>query len=110
MPMRSRTLTVGLIAISLAALSCQAIAQTASAPTMPKPTCAKPEEFPGRLATDRQRTAWRDTVTVYTECIKKFVAEQKELADLNTKAANSAIEEYNAVIKTASDAVEASKQ
>ncbi|MEP6657790.1 MAG: hypothetical protein ABJC33_11180 [Betaproteobacteria bacterium] len=66
--------------------------------TVPRHNCKKPE-FPGRLASDLQKRVWRKDVDAYSECIKQFAAEQQKNADLLVKAANAAIEEYNAAVK-----------
>ena len=111
MPPLCRTATRVLAATALALLSASALAQTSPPATAaaPKPPCAKPGEYPGRLATDRLRKAWQDEVSAYTACIKKFVADEQGLAELHTKAANEAVDEHNAVVKAAADAMDPNK-
>lgn len=74
-----------------------------------KPSCTKPGEFPGSLATDRQRQTWQKEYTAYSECMKKFIGEQKALAEPYLKAYNSAIDEYNASIKVYNEQIEKAK-
>ena len=71
---------------------------------MPRHSCNKPES-PGRLASDLQRRVWRKDVDAYSECIKQFAAKQQKNADLLVKAANAAIEEYNAAVKEFQDEI-----
>jgi hypothetical protein len=74
-----------------------------------KPNCALPGEFPGSLASDRQRTQWQKEYTGYSDCMKKFINEQKALAEPYLKAYNAAIDEYNAHIKTFNEQIEKAK-
>jgi hypothetical protein len=99
-----------IVAAALAALSSPAFSQADDVANPPKAPCPKPEDFPGRLATDRAKGAWKDTVSAYQDCIKKFVDNQKALADMHTKAANAAVEEHNVVVKKAKDEVDAANQ
>jgi len=71
-----------------------------------KPNCAKPGEFPGTLASDTQRRTWQKDYTSYSECMKKFIAEQKALAEPYLKAYNAAIDEYNENIKVYNEQIE----
>jgi hypothetical protein len=90
------------------ALAAPALAQTA-APSdagVAKHNCSKPDEFPGSLATDRQRQTWQKEYTAYSECMKKFIGEQKALAEPYLKAYNAAIDEYNATIKVFNEQIE----
>jgi hypothetical protein len=93
------------IAVSLLAVfPLAALAQSAPPPAnMPRPACAKPDEFPGRLASDRQLRAWQNDLKTYGDCVKKFVEEQKAASELAIKAANAAAEEFNALVKSATD-------
>jgi hypothetical protein len=110
MPPLCRTATRMLVAIGLAMLSAGALAQTdAATAATPKPPCAKPGEYPGRLGTDRARKAWQDELSAYTACMKKFVAGEQAIIEVHTKAANEAIDEHNAVVKAASDAMDPNK-
>ena len=85
-----------------AAFAAPAFAQApAPPPSMPKPACTKPDEFPGRLATDRARRAWDNEAKAYGDCVRKFVEDQRAISELAIKAANTAIEEYNAMMKAA---------
>ena len=88
-----------------------ALAQTAapSDAAVAKHNCPKPDEFPGTLATDRQRQTWQKEYTAYSDCMKKFIGEQKALAEPYLKAYNAAIDEYNATIKVFNEQIEKAK-
>ena len=92
-------------------LAIPALAQTPSSPdaAVAKPNCTKPDEFPGSLATDRQRQTWQKEYTAYSDCMKKFINEQKALAEPYLKAYNAAIDEYNANIKVFNEQIEKAK-
>jgi hypothetical protein len=91
-------------AVVLAAFAAMSLAQTAPPPAnMPRPACSKPGEFPGRLASDRQIRAWQNELKAYGECVKKFADDQKAISELAIKAGNAAVEEYNAIVKAATD-------
>jgi hypothetical protein len=85
-----------------------AFGQTAAPPdvAVAKPSCTKPGEFPGTLATDRQRQTWQKEYTAYSDCMKKFISEQKALAEPYLKAYNAAIDEYNENIKVLNEQIE----
>ena len=87
------------------------LAQTAapSDSATAKANCTKPGEFPGSLATDRQRQTWQKEYTAYSECMKKFISEQKALAEPYLKAYNAAIDEYNENIKVYNEQIEKAK-
>ena len=93
------------------ALAAPAFAQTAVPSDAPvaKPNCTKPDEFPGTLASDRQRQSWQKEYTAYSDCMKKFISEQKALAEPYLKAYNAAIDEYNANIKVFNEQIEKAK-
>jgi hypothetical protein len=74
-----------------------------------KPSCTKPGEFLGRLATDAQRRNWQKDYTAYSDCMKKFISEQKALAEPYLKAYNAAIDEYNENIKVYNEQIESAK-
>jgi len=90
------------------AFAVPAIAQTTppSEPPVAKHNCTMPGEFPGSLATDRQRQTWQKEYTAYSDCMKKFISEQKALAEPYLKAYNAAIDEYNATIKVFNEQIE----
>ena len=107
-------------AIAFAGLAAQAGAQTtpaapaaaapASSAPIPKPECgAKPGEYPGNLASDNQKRAWQKEYVAYIDCLKKFVEDQQALAEPHVKAANAAINEYNAGVKAYNDEIQKAK-
>ena len=106
-------------AVALAGLAAPAGAQTtpaapaaapASSAPIPKPECgAKPGEYPGNLASDNQKRQWQKEFVAYIDCLKKFVEEQQALADPHVKAANAAINEYNAGVKAYNDEIQKAK-
>ena len=101
------TVIAPLFASVLLALSASpALAQGAAAS---KNTCARPEDYPGRLASDTRRKAWQKSMDEYGNCIKKYAADQRAIADAAVKAGNDAVEEYNAVANRAKEAIEKGK-
>ena len=86
------------LAVSIAAFSLGAIAQTpptaAAAPLVPASTCVKPE-YPGKPASEARVTAFNRDFKVYGECVKKYVDQNKAIAEAATTSANRAIDEYN---------------
>jgi hypothetical protein len=84
-------------AVSIAAFSLGAAAQTpapATPPLVAPSTCVKPE-FSGRLATDANMTTFNRQFNAYGECVKKYVEQNKAIAEAATAAANRAVDEYN---------------
>lgn len=104
-----------LLAASIAAFSLCAVAQTptpAAPPLVAASTCVKPE-FSGRLATDTRMTAFNREFKAYGECVKKYVEQNKAIAEAATAAANRAVDEYNtytADIKAKIEAENSSRQ
>jgi hypothetical protein len=78
-------------------------------PNVPKHACVKAGEFPGGLASDMQRRAWQKEVTAYADCLKRFIADQKALADPHLKAFNAAVDEYNESVRKYNEMVEQSR-
>ena len=105
-----------LLALSIAAFSLDVAAQTpppaAAASLVPPNTCVKPE-FSGRLAIDPNMTAFNRNFKAYGECVKKYVDQNKAIAEAATAAANRVVDEYNtytAEIKTKIEAENNSRQ
>jgi hypothetical protein len=92
------------LAAALPALG-QTPAPTAAAPAAPsaappaKHNCGAKPEHPGRLASDNMKRAWQRDANAYLECVKKFANEQQQIAQDYIKAANAAVDEYNASVK-----------
>ena len=87
-----------LFALLIAAFSLGAAAQTPAPTTAATPvaqnTCVKPE-YPGRPASEARVTAFNRDFKAYGECVKKYVDQNKAIADAATASANRAIDEYN---------------
>ena len=87
--------------LALAAATCLAsslaIAQNPTA--APKHACEKPE-VPSKFAMerDKDRTAFQRKLKDFETCVKAFIAERQEVITANNKAANAAIDEYNALV------------
>ena len=116
----SHRVALAIAAIAFAGMAAQAGAQTtpaapaaaapASSAPIPKPECgAKPGEYPGNLASDNQKRAWQKEYVAYIDCLKKFVEDQQALAEPHVKAANAAINEYNAGVKAYNDEIQKAK-
>ncbi|MFI4925791.1 MAG: hypothetical protein ACHQJ7_11705 [Vicinamibacteria bacterium] len=58
-------------------------------------TCAKPE-FPGKVATQSRQKKWSDDFKGYIECLKTYIGERNAAIEANSKAARTAVEEFNA--------------
>jgi hypothetical protein len=106
---RSR-IVASLLSILGAAYASGAIAQQAPAApaevVVPRHACAKPGDFPGNLASDTQRRTWQREYLAYQDCMKKYIAEQKAVAEPYVKAYNAAIDEYNETVKTLNEQIE----
>jgi hypothetical protein len=93
------------VAAALLAIACAASAQQPAAPAaaaIPKPECVRPGEHPGKLGSDNARRAWTRGANAYLECLKKYAADQRALAEPllsqarpHVDAANAAIDEHN---------------
>jgi hypothetical protein len=94
--------------ICCAAVAASAHAQTAPAAdaNVPKHACTKPGDVPGSLASDTQRKAWQKDYATYSDCLKKFISDQRAIAEPHNKASNAAIDEYNASAKYFNDQIE----
>jgi len=76
----------------------------------PKHNCTKPAEYPGRLASETQRRTWQKELVGYTDCLKKFITDQKAIAEPHVNAYNAAVDEYNQSVKAFNDQIEKAKQ
>ena len=85
-----------LFLLSIAAFSLAAAAQTPApaAPIVAPNTCVKPE-YPGKPASEPRVTAFNRDFKAYGECVKKYVDQNKAIAEAATTSANRAIDEYN---------------
>lgn len=87
-----------LFAVCLAALALGAAAQSqppaAGAPAVAAHTCAKPE-YPGRLASDTRMKSFNREFKTYGDCIRKYVDDNRAIAEAATAAGNRAVDEYN---------------
>ena len=73
------------------------MAQTAAPPA--KPECGVRPQYPGALATDKQKNNWRTDIKTYVECYKQYVLAKREWAQEAMKAANEAVDAFNAAAK-----------
>jgi len=97
-------------ALALGVWAANAPAQTPAPTALPKANCGANPEYPGRLASDKQKSQWRKEATAYAECYKKFAMDRRDLAMQYQEAANAAIDEYNAVVKDIQATVEAANK
>ena len=104
----SRVLVATVLALAMGFAAGAIRAQTpVPAPSVAKPACTKPEAFPGRLASDNQKKTWQKDVTTWQDCVKAYVKEQQAVADAHLKAANNAVDEFNAATKEFNDQTQA---
>ena len=91
-----------LFPLLIAALSLAAAAQTpaptpapaGAAPIVAPNTCVKPE-YPGKPLSEPRVTAFNRDFKAYGECVKKYVDQNKAIAEAATTSANRAIDDYN---------------
>ena len=87
-----------LVTLSIATFALGAAAQSqppaSAAPAIAPHTCVKPE-YPGRLASETRMKSFNREFKTYGDCIKKYVDENKTIADAATAAGNRAVDEYN---------------
>jgi len=103
---RRITLIAATAAIALA--SAASLAQApAAAGESPKPKCEAPGDYPSKLSSEIQRRLWSKSRDAYLECLKKYIAEQKDLSESHLKAGNAAVAEYNAAVKRFNEQMEA---
>ena len=102
-----------LLALAVAASATVAQAQTpapGSDAPVPKHNCVKPGDVPGTLASDLQRKTWQKDYAAYSDCLKKFISDERALAEPHNKASNAAIDEYNTAVKTFNEQIEKLKE
>ena len=75
-----------------------------------KPNCTKPGELPGPLSSELQRRGWQRDYAAWGDCMKKFINDQRALAEPYNKASNAAIEEYNNAVKVYNEQIEKLKE
>ena len=56
--------------------------------------CEKPE-FPGKIAPDTRIRKWSADFRLYVDCLKAYIAERNAAIEANSKAAKSAVDEFN---------------
>jgi len=104
--MIARPLLASLIVLAVPLAHAQAPAPDATAI---KHTCTRPGDPPGNLGSDTQKRTWQKDASAYSECLKKFISEQKALAEPHVKAYNSAVDEYNEAVKTFNEQIQRGK-
>src|SRR6185369_4667397 len=114
---RAAVLLVGLAAIAAGAQTPAPTPAPAPAPgasatpmVLPKPSCGEQPEHPGRLGSDNQKRQWRRDANTYLECFKKYVEDQRAMAQRFQDAANALIEEYNTAVKNMQQQIDAAAQ
>ena len=85
-------------------------AATAPAAAVPRPACTKPGEFPGNLASDNQKRSWQKSYVDYVDCLKKFISDEKALAEPHVKAYNAAVDEYNEGVRVFNEQIEKARE
>ena len=91
--MMFRTAAVPALA-ALALTMSIASAQQPPTPVVPEPTCVKPE-FPGLTADSKRFDRFNKEYKTYSDCIKKYIDENKALADAIIATSNKVIKEFN---------------
>ena len=92
-----------MIAILMLGLIAQVYAEDAApAASTVVPECKQPEAI-SKFASDNQRKVFQRRIKEYTECIKKFVDDQNQVAQAAINKANAAIAEQNAYVKKISE-------
>jgi len=85
-------------------------ASAAGDASVAKPNCTKPGDVPGSLASENQRRAWQRDYSAWGDCMKKFISDQRALAEPYNKASNAAIDDYNSTVKVYNDQIEKLKE
>jgi hypothetical protein len=80
--------------VALAQQPAPAPAPTAALPTIAAHTCEKPE-FPGKVAPQSRQKKWSEDFKAYVECLKGYIGERNAAIEANSKAAKSAVDEFN---------------
>jgi hypothetical protein len=86
-------LFVGTFSLGVAAQTATSTAP-AAAPIVAPNTCVKPE-YPGRTANESQVAGFNRDFKSYGDCVKKYVEQNKAIAEAAAAAANKVVEEYN---------------
>jgi hypothetical protein len=110
-----RPLLILVAAAALGVATAHAQTPAAAAPAagdanVAKPNCPKPGDVPGSLASDGQRRTWQRDYTTWGDCMKKFINDQRALAEPYNKASNAAIDDYNNTVKLYNDQIEKAKE
>jgi hypothetical protein len=105
-----RLLSTASLTMSLAVMGADVHAQAApvTMPAIPSHNCVKPE-FPGNLGSNTKITAFNKAYTAYGECIKKYIADTKAMANAAIDAGNTAVEEFNKFVAEIKAETEAAK-
>ena len=110
---RTTLLTLAAVALIAGAAHAQtpAAAPAAADAAIAKPNCPKPGDVPSpTLASDNQRRTWQREYTAWGECMKKFISDQRALAEPHNKAANAAIDDYNTAVAKYNEQVDKLKE
>jgi hypothetical protein len=107
-----------ILAAALAAVVPAAFAQApAAAPSAapadaPKPKCEDPGPYPSRgvMRDVGRREAFLKAIDAYKTCMLNFVEERKAVIRVNETAARTAIESFNARMKSYNDEQEKAKE
>ena len=111
--------SASLLALVAFAAALPALAQAPAAPAAaPAPVpvveiaahkCEKPE-FPGKLAPDTRIRKWSADFRAYIDCLKVYIGERNATIEANSKAAKSAVEEFNSNVAEFNEQVKALNQ
>jgi hypothetical protein len=107
-----------ILAVALAAVVPAALAQApAAAPSAapadaPKPKCEDPGPYPSRgvMRDVGRRETFLKAIDAYKTCMLNFVEERKAVIRVNETAARTAIESFNARMKSYNDEQEKAKE
>ena len=66
--------------------------------------CEKPE-FPGKLAPETRIRKWSTDFRTYIDCLKAYIGERNATIEANSKAAKSAVDEFNSNVAEFNDQV-----
>lgn len=97
------------LALTCGTLVAQTPAPAPAAPSAPLPTieghkCEKPE-FPGKIAPESRIRKWSNDFRAYVDCLKAYIAERNAAIEANSKAAKSAVEEFNTNVTEFNDTI-----
>jgi len=104
-------LAAAALVVATAHAQTPAAAPAAGDANVAKPNCTKPGDVLSPMtSSDQQRRTWQKDYEAWGACMKKFISDQRALAEPFNKASNAAIDDYNNTVKLYNDQIEKAKE